>query len=305
MTNIFFVALAALSLLGCGKFDRLENGGFTTVSFRGNGNPAISTLPGGILIYIYSASYATNLKIANGFTGAEASISLPNGQYSFYAFGYDGDANTFTTNIKCAVAGGSSPIPLDGSAITIPLTFDVATCLTGSFFSPSGLVESSSGTTNFSRMNVTFCGNGIGTNLANTLISGSDNCSSGGSSPINGTQGPWAAASGYQMIAPLFRAAGTSSFVKMGEAYRSSCITGSVDSGFNNFANFRFPTGVSGQEGRFPLEFETFSETACTSPPLASHKFHKGAIFGPSPTSSEQGAFFTFNQFPKIFLRQP
>ncbi len=57
----------------------------------------------GILVYAYSQNYVTNFKIATDAEMAGKQVVLPNGQYSFYAFGYDNGSAPFSANVKCAV----------------------------------------------------------------------------------------------------------------------------------------------------------------------------------------------------------
>lgn len=258
-----------LFLAACGKFDRIENGGFTSVTFHRPNEPTAAALAGGIFIYAYSPTYVANVKISD--ESQEATLSLPNGVYSFYAYGYSQDLSTSGANHLCAIAGAGAPIPLTGAAQTIPLQFNTANCAQGSFGPPTHLEGGM-----FAKMESVYCS------------SAADLSSSAFTSGLMSCSGyPWSAPAKFQWVIPTFRSA-NGNFSKSGEAFRSSCSASYPNaSGGPSLTQYeRLPVGSLSLPGLFPVEVETFSETACTSVPIAVHRFHKGLIFGPASAGS-------------------
>lgn len=307
-----FFLFCFVFLNACGKFSRIEDGGFTSVnigSAQARSLLATDTLTYGILIYAYSDSYTTNLKLSS--ESQLASIVLPNGNYSFYAFGYAiGFGQSGMNSIRCAVASG---IALQGGTINVGLNFRESECANGVFSPGASYRDANTSSTLvssgaiFAGMEYVHCASSIGTGL-NSLTSGTQNC---GGSPFSAG---WAAALRVQAVVPIFKRDAAGNYTELGEAYRSTCdSTAYADPGGNAAISMpvRYPVGITGQNGVFPIRFETFSETACTSAPIGRHEFHKGLIFGPS---NGVAGFATALVNPgtsanpntvRVFLRQP
>lgn len=284
-----FSLAVILTLAGCGKFDRLDDGGFTTVTFDHAGQKLTSaTLNGGVVIYASSVGYSTNLKISND--DVIASISLPNGVYTFYAFGF-GVANGVTSMTGDAMCALSPPTPLNGSAQNVSLTFTRANCATTGFFAPAGHVLSTSGGMKY--FNLTqFAPCGSGADIS-TLAFAND---------CNGTT--WTGIGGAQLVLPIYQASNlNSSYVKLGELFRSACLTGSggLNNGYANQFSLYLPTGVPGSTQRFPAEIEIFTDASCTSK-VTSYKFPNGLSRDPTEGLAKLTSTSTYT---KIFLRQP
>ncbi len=293
-----------LTLTACGKFDRLDNGGFTNVTFTRAHSDRLSTtatLTNGIIIYAYSSSFATNLKI-NDETGT-ANIQLPNGTYTFFAFGYGYNIDSTGVDLRCAVSGGDgSSVSLTGGAASIPLNFMQSNCNHVAFSSGGGALETFTNTVPnsgpfFKALEVAHCGSGVGTGLS--TIAGSTNCSPGWSTGST--------VSKYQIVIPIFVKSGPQ-FTKIGEAYRSACsntFPSSAGSPDSASIAVRFPIGNASQSTFFPIEFESFSDASCTSTPLARFRFNKGLINGPDPEAIELAKAVTNSNRVRVFLRQP
>lgn len=120
--------------VGCGrlaeKFGR-ENKGTTKVNFSAKQSSlaANSILPGKIMIYMLGINgnpYSTTLAL-NDENDSNTSLSLPNGTYSVYAFGWAGP-NTAEGNPRCGFGDNGNPIVLSGGAKTISLELTAANC---------------------------------------------------------------------------------------------------------------------------------------------------------------------------------
>src|SRR3990167_845175 len=104
LRRLVFLAFASVLFSACGKFNRLDDGGFTEVrftrSFQSYDFETQTTLTTGLMIYAYSANYITNLHLSSE-DDPNKSITLPNGQYSFYAFGYDSSGTLLSSGVRC------------------------------------------------------------------------------------------------------------------------------------------------------------------------------------------------------------
>lgn len=299
-----YAAVAALGFLvcSCGKFDRIDDGGFTKVTFKRHspGQPLInSVLSQGILIYAYSSSYATNLKITDELSAA--GITLPNGSYKFFAFGYGYPIDNFGTDLRCAVASAD----LTGSAQTVSLTFMQSNCADAAFAPNSSYLDTTSSTVPnsgpfFAQFDFIHCSSAAGTNLA--TVAATNDCST---MPATGINAPWGSVAKFQVVVPIFANA-NGSYARLGEAYRTPCTNSWPSaSGGTSFSQYvRFPVGNTAYPGAFPLEIETFSESSCTSPPIGKHSFQKGLIFGAYPDASYMGTALPSASRVRVFLRQ-
>lgn len=297
----FALCAIALTVASCGKFDRNDNGGYTNVTFsRAQGRfSASATLTNGILIYAYSASFATNLKL-NDETGT-ASIMLPNGDYTFYAFGYGYNIDANGVDLRCAIGGGTgNPISLTGSSVVIPLNFMQSNCSNVAFTSGGGYLDTATNTVPnsgpfFKALEVVHCGTAA--NLS--TLSGSTNCSPGWSSGTTPNR--------YQIIFPIFFESG-GQVTKIGEAYRSACSNSFPNSaGTPDSASLavKFPVGNASHSAFYPIEFESFSDGSCATPPLVRIRFNKGLINGPNPEPPQLGSAYSNANRIRVFLRQP
>jgi hypothetical protein len=286
-----YTVSVALLFTSCGKFDRLEDGGFTEVSFsspRSGQYQTASTLTNGILITAYSASYVTNIKLTD--ETSNVSIVLPNGSYSFYAFGYGYSIDTSGTDVRCAVTGGANPVVLNGNRQTVLLEFKQSNCANAAFAPSAAYLDANTSSTLansgpiFGEFDFVHCSTAAGTNFG--TITSTQTCSTvgGGISASNPS------VSKYQVIFPIFKYQ-NGQFTRLGEAYRSAC-TNSFPSGSGGTAisqYIRYPVGASSLPYAFPMEIETFSESACTSTPIMANRFHKGVVFGGDPEGSVYG----------------
>lgn len=302
-----FVTLLLLS--ACGKFDKIENGGFTEVSFKGSRAGhflTTSTLTNGILITAYGSSYVTNLSIAD--ESVPTSIVLPNGTYSFYAFGYAYSIHDAGTDMRCAVAGDTTPVVLNGTAQTITLDFRQSHCANGAFTPSSAYLDATMTSTLpnsgpvFAPLDFIHCSTAAGTSLS--TVASSQDCST---SAGTGLTAVYTNAVKFQKVFPIFKYQG-GVFTRMGEAYRSSCSTNATPSSSGQVANsqyVRYPVGITSKPYAFPIEIESFTDASCTSTPVMVNKFHKGLIFGASPDASYMGTALATSSRVRVFLRAP
>lgn len=274
LVSIFCLAIL---LASCGKFDRLDDGGFTRVTFNqgyhrfGQVGP-LSSQVGGVLIYAYSPSYVTNLKLAD--ETQTGSVDLPNGSYLFYAVGFNSASTPFDSNVKCGIVNQT----LDGTSQNITINLTTADCSNGAFVDSTGYSDSTTATAMFSRMNFLFCGTG-----ANTAISGFAATSRCGFS--NTAYQMIAGPMSYRLVAPIFSRAG-GIYNKIGTGITGHCIYASTAGEYSNTPAPRFPVGNSSVPGVFPLEVESYSSTDCSGSTYASHNFSDGLMFGPKSGST-------------------
>lgn len=133
---VFFLSVL---LAGCGKINSKRTDGYTTVTI---GNPAPSyaslseeigipkagpTQAGGVMVY---AVEETNKYIETAFLATEtasASLSLPNGNYFFYAIGYENtELQGPGINVRCGASNGGNSQSLNGTALNIVITLSEA-----------------------------------------------------------------------------------------------------------------------------------------------------------------------------------
>lgn len=287
------VLLTAMLCLGaCGQYSRIDEAGFTEVSFNagtkaaGDFEEKSTPLPGGILIYIFSDSFATNVKL-NDETGT-AALRVPNGSYSFYAFGYSSGA--FQGNTRCAVVGGANPIALTGTSTTIPIDLTASGCLDGAFIDTSLFNDG----TSFNRLQVSHCG----TAVPLTSVSGTTSCVTTSFSPVIG---------GYRLRAPTY-VLRNGNFEILGSGLVGNCQLAATSGAFSNPGTpDRFPVGTAqGRSGVFAFEIDSYTATDCSSAIFATHRFHRGLIFGAHPDSGTLGKATadTSAQKTSIHLRQ-
>ncbi|MCO5143942.1 MAG: hypothetical protein M9962_12700 [Oligoflexia bacterium] len=289
----FLFVLGFCFLAGCGKFDRLDDGGFTKVKFF-NGyqnlgsDPRLSaTMNGGIMIYAYSANYVTNLKLTDE-TDMSAEITLPNGNYSFYAFGYTDATTLLSSDVKCGTVGSTSPIALDGSNKTISINLSYAGCSDGTFNSNNlSYTEGTNSLTGddqyrFSRIDFVFCGTGAATAIG-TYSASTEDCSLntsyrwGSTSPIQMS---------YRVSHPIYKIQ-NGNYQRLGSAILGSCVYVSTQGlpVSNGTALSRIPLGSVNKPGLFPLEVDAYTSTDCSGTYVHKHEFRKGLIFGPDGNS--------------------
>lgn len=274
-----------LGLSSCGKFDRIDNGGFTNVTFASARNEhylTSSTLTNGIIITAYSDTYATNMKLSDETSAA--SITLPNGTYSFFGFGYGYSIDSNGSEIRCAVKDGANAVVLNGTAQTVSLDFTQLNCSNTAFRPNASYMDQFTNTSGtapnkgpvFSKLDFVFCSSAAGTGLAG--ITASQDCGTSA-----GISQPFTNITNYQVVFPLFkRIAGVST--RIGEAFRSTCANSyPVTSGTVAMSQeIRYPAGNSQLPGAFPFEIEAYSEAACTSSPVISRTFKEGLYYGDS-----------------------
>lgn len=300
LKKIFSTVIFSCALFSCGKYDRINDGGFTKVTFQKEHSDfhTNSTMTGGIMIYAYSNDFSTNIKL-NDETSF-ANIVLPNGPYSFYAFGYTVPmGNAADPGIRCAVVGAGNTFALTGGSQTVNINLTQAACNTGAFTGDGAFADSTSGTsgTIFRKIETVHCGSAAGTNLSTIAVN----------TTCSGTL--WSNVSRFRVHFPLF-VRNSASGVGVGSGMRSACVDGTADNAGLASSNMqhRVPLGSTSLPFLFPLEIETYSETACTSTPIGLHKFHKGLIFGPHPDASYLGtalASTSGTEKTRIFLREP
>jgi hypothetical protein len=293
--------------VGCGKFDRASGPGTTTVSFSAQQSATASVINGGLLVYAYSNNFTTNIRLNNESGGG--SITLPNGSYSFYALGY---ATSFGSEFSdnednqpfCAVVGEGSPIVLNGTPIAVSLQLRRQNCELGAFTGGGAFTSAISSTstgasTTFPMLNLVHCAAGV--NIPSYTIAGT---SCGWTSTVM-----WPAVSRYQVSLPTYRFE-NGAFLKTGEGFRSPCSNSFPSSGgMSAFSEYkRVPLGITSRPYLFPVEIETFSDTACSNS-IAVHRFHRGLAlaFGPTAAASNL-ASLVFGGSPNktwFYLRQP
>lgn len=286
--------VACLALCACGKFNRLENGGFTDVKFTrsfmsyGDGFESMATLNGGLMIYAYSSSYVTN-KLLTTEDDANKSITLPNGQYTFYAVGYTSASGPLSSNNRCAVVGAGVPITLDGTAKTVTLNMSQANCADGelvnntSSFSHGGTSASAG---DFGRLQLLYCGTGANTAIGSFVST--DTCGYSATAYQWG-QGEGTSLSGmmsYRISLPVFKRSG-GQYQKLDSGITGNChyvSTGGEQIGAVTDLS-RVPLGNSAKPGAFPVEISAWGASDCSGTPAAVHYFNDGMLFGPSSGS--------------------
>lgn len=305
MTRLgIFGCLGALSLfffnVGCGKYDRIDDGEFTEVTFQHtpshkeskDDGPSIKSgvYTGGVMIYAYSSSYVTNIKLND--ENAPASIRLPNGAYTFYSFAYDSlGFSGVSTSMKCGITGLSAPIVLSGTATTVPIELTTAQCANGAFVGNDSQFQEAA---NFAKLEVVHCGTAAGTTIPG--FPASSDCSAT----------PWTTALSFKARALIYVYSGGALSV-LGSGLEGSCMSAN-STGFSTAANSRFPVGASDKPGLFAFEIDTYSDTACTSAAISTNRFHKGLVFGTYPDAAYLGkaiANTAISNKTRLFLRSP
>lgn len=288
-----FGLVALFVLSGCGRFDRLDDGKFTEVRFNQSQEStapgALATFTGGVLVYAYSTSFATNLKL-NDETGSGV-LSLPNGAYTFFAIGYDDSASPLTKNttMKCAVTGPGNSIILDGTPKNIALNLTAADCTSLEFADSSNYFESSA--SSFNRIGSIHCAASV--NIS--TLSAANDCISTG----------WGGIGGYRTVVPAYSVR-NGVFNRMGEMAVGNCNNAIPSGGYTN-SLIRFPAGRSDRPFNFPVEFYTYTEGSCTSTPIATHRFHKGLTYGAFPDGLNLGKMLlhTSGGQYRVYFRTP
>jgi hypothetical protein len=272
---------------GCGKFSRIENGGYTTVHFQPAHSPNASILAGGIMVYLYSPDFSTNIFLAD--ENANPGITIPNGPYSLYAFGY---ANSFESptgpdpSIRCAVKTG---IALSGNAVTIPITLKQPDCTNGAFTANGTFTDPNTSSTLalsgllFPQLDLVHCSTAASAFLASSSANVGTNCA-GFVMPT---------VSRFQISLPIYLR-NQGSFSKLSDGLISNCSNSSPsNAGLTAGSQFiRVPVGSTDLPFLFPVEIRSYSDASCTSTPLAVNTFYKGLVFGPTPTGSNSSRIF-------------
>lgn len=163
-------ALASLALTSCGelkeKFGRQQGHTLVTVNApascpSGYCTSAWPSIGGGMMIYaqgVNGTAFATTIPLnLNSASSATAQISLPNGQYMFYAVAWDGSGTT-SLNGQAGCGQTTGPQFLTGGAQSVNLVVTTAGCNfgAGNLFSGSGSNFIASGT-NFGRPAIHAC----------------------------------------------------------------------------------------------------------------------------------------------------
>ena len=181
----FFLISLAFSLSGCAKFNdlfgRIDKNGRTTVSVgtqhsRGNGilqpltcTAGVPCLPGGVMVYAVRDDGLKESAMIGNETQA-LSMSLLNGNYTFYAFGWD-SGSLQTSFTHCGTVG---PIALNGTATDVTMAMGQAACSATTSFAPSYAFGTGS-PPNILPLTVGFCGR-----YANVLgMNAGSNCPGG------------------------------------------------------------------------------------------------------------------------------
>ena len=291
---------ACLGLCACGKFNRIENGGFTEVkfarSFMSYGDSIDSmVLDGGVMIYAYSSSYVTNLKLSSESAAPGASLTLPNGEYSFYAVGYTDAAYPLRSSTRCAIVGSGTPVTLDGTSRTITLNMDRSTCADGAFVNNSSFTHGGTNATEmyeFGRLQMVYCGTGAATAISS--FGTSQTCGWAATSPdyrwLTGTSPTFVGDMSYQVHIPIFKRS-SGAYQKLAGGLSGACqyvsTAGEQVSSATELS--RVPLGSTSRAGLFPVEIASYDSTDCTGTPNM-HYFNDGLIFGPSSGSSNTGS---------------
>jgi hypothetical protein len=262
----------------CGKFQRIEDGGFTTVTFSAPSSLRAAVMPSGILVYAYSQNFVTNFKISTDADMQGKSITLPNGLYSFYAFGYASGTIMPNADVKCAVLGHAQPIPLNGGARSVSLDLTDSQCAQGAF-SPNSSYTANTGanTANFARVDFVHCSSGAIAALTSFVSTSSCGTATTAYSWFSGLYSA-------RVNIPIFRRDGTT-FTKLADGIVGQCTTGTNPGFAAGFA--RIPAGPSDRPGLFPIEVEAFSGSDCSNY-LTKHVFSDGYQFGPKSPSPNQ-----------------
>lgn len=132
-TNIPFILFCLLSLASCGQ------GGKTSTSLKISSSFALSNglFDGGLVIYGTNGdkSFARTLSYSAG-SQSTLDISLPNGNWSFYATGWKNSGGvSMTGDIHCAAT--LRPVELKGVDVKVPLTPTQAGCASEEFTNTS------------------------------------------------------------------------------------------------------------------------------------------------------------------------
>jgi hypothetical protein len=238
----------------------------------------------------------------NDETG-QLSFSLPNGTYSFYAFGYSiAFNNTATDNgVRCAVVPS---VQLTGQAQDINITLQQSSCANGAFTGDGAYTSAISAATVFPVVEVVHCGTAAGTNFG--TIAGSQNCSTMAGTGITAI---WPSVGKYQIKYPLYERIGNG-FNRLSDGIVSACSDTypSASGGVALTEYKRVPVGSTNLPFLIPVEFYTYSTAtnACTATsPIAQHRFHRGLVFGPDPDPAGMAKALPNSGFTRIFLREP
>lgn len=249
----------------------------------------------GILVYAYSQNYVTNFKIATDAEMTGKQVVLPNGLYSFYAFGYDNSSFPFTANAKCAVQGHTSPIPLSGGAKAISLDLTDSQCGLGAF-APGSQYSAGTGAnpSNFASVSFVHCGTGA-LGALTTFGSGS-NCGTSNTAYMAYTSGLFS----LRVKLPIFQR-NASQYTRLADGISGAC--GTASNVGDPAGASRIPAGPTDRPGLFPFEIEAFSGSDC-SVYLGKHVFSDGYLFGPkSPSPNLNHRIVTYSTAGENLLR--
>ncbi|MGZ3692653.1 MAG: hypothetical protein ACXWQO_00165 [Bdellovibrionota bacterium] len=284
-TIILFCFLLLAS--SCGKFSRLENGGYTTVHFQPAHSPDAAIMSGGIMIYLYSPDFSTNIFLPD--ETANPGLTIPNGPYSLYAFGYTqpfGSQAAPDNSVRCAVKTG---IALSGTAVTIPVTLRQPDCSNGAFTGNGSFTDPNTSSTLalsgllFPQVDLVHCSSAASAFLASSSANVGTNCASFVMPTV----------SKFQISLPIYLR-NQGGFSKLSDGLISNCSNSNPsNAGLTAGSQFtRLPVGSTDLPFLFPVEIRSYSDASCTSTPLAVNTFYKGLVFGPTPTGSNASKIF-------------
>ncbi len=136
--TVLLLALISFSLIACGKFaekfSRLRKD-YTLVNFSTDRESyeSMATQLGGVMVYVVNqtgGAYSVFLGYANEDLDS-ATIAIPNGTYKIYAIGYAG-SSIGGGQVRCGYGNGGSLVTFNGTAQTVPVNLNQATCSFGS-----------------------------------------------------------------------------------------------------------------------------------------------------------------------------
>ena len=123
MKNII-ILLSITILISCGRATQEPPEGFTSVMFS-SGQDTRATLNRGVMIYALNLTQGKSRTTSAGSISAlNDSMTLPNGEYIFYALGFEATPGPENLNSDryCGVSNNGSPILLSGGNAVVNIT---------------------------------------------------------------------------------------------------------------------------------------------------------------------------------------
>jgi hypothetical protein len=192
---IFTLTIITMIFFGCGKKGDYIPTGETTLDFKTSfAALASDVFQGGIMVYAISetgfGTRGAEFFDSENLNNPDGPLrSLPNGNWKFFALGFENSGTGVTSSdplgssqdsISCGSANGGSAVTLTGGTQTISFIMSRSNCANSQFFAPTDLVNTSISRVNQMRIHTCSSSNfgSIDTSSSTTPSSSVTNCGS-------------------------------------------------------------------------------------------------------------------------------